>query len=207
MQPYDPCEACIAMQAAALAYQAAAQAEQWVQSNTIADGVGADCGARCQAAASERTTTSSSVNQQAGGCNWKCKARGGLKAVGGAAEAVGSGIENGAHAVNDAVHDYCGSHDCTQMIITTTAISITVVGVVTLQPEVAVAGMAIYSLDVQYNWQEYRQGEKSSGDVWASVLGPVPGIAAGEEAGPVMNLALSGYDLVRDAVTSEGDGD
>jgi hypothetical protein len=52
MQPYDPCEACIAMQAAALAYQAAAQAEQWVQSNTIAR---------------ERTVEGGSANETGGG--------------------------------------------------------------------------------------------------------------------------------------------
>jgi hypothetical protein len=52
MQPYDPCEACIAMQAAALAYQAAAQAQQWVQSNTIAG---------------ERTVEGGSANETGGG--------------------------------------------------------------------------------------------------------------------------------------------
>jgi len=87
MQPYDPCEACIAMQAAALAYQATAATERWVNSSSIAEGGGVDCGARCQAGVESRTVTS--ANESGGGCDWKCKAKGGLNAVGGVASDVG----------------------------------------------------------------------------------------------------------------------
>ena len=127
--------------------------------------------------------------------------------VSGVQNAISQGASNVGHVsegVKQTAGDYCDHHDCTQLAITSAAIGITVAGIVTLQPELVYAGVTIYSLDVQYKWQQYQRGRESEKDVWKAVLGPVPGQAAGEKVGPWVDLALSGYDVARNSVTARG---